>query len=671
MSKIYIKLAATNIKNSRQFYLPYLLTGILTAAMFYTIVSMQKNPGLAASGGGSDVQMILGFGIGVVIVFTAIFLFYTNSFIIKRRKKELGVYNILGMEKRHISKVLFWEIVFTILVAVGGGLLLGVVFNKLLTMLLYRLIGFASGIPFYISIDGIWMTILLFVGIYAMTLLYDFMQIKLSNPVELLHGGNVGEKEPKTKMLMTVFGAICLGTGYFISVTVQNPIDAMSLFFVAVILVILGTYALFTAGSIALLKCLRKNKKYYYKTKHFTTVSGMIYRMKQNAVGLGNICILSTMVLVILSTTVSMYLGVDDELNVRFPNEIQVKVSYDDIPQNTEEVYKYMKEAVEATGRTITYTEGYGHLELAVLHDGAGFVSRWDIADASYDFSKLATVMVLTRQSYQELTNEPIPQMGQGDMAIVGAPYYEQSTVSLMDEEYSVVESRELILSEYEHMMMGGGSYYMVVSDEAEVRRILERARARDQEGWGATQYKFSMAFDIDGTSEEKLACANNLSGAIEQISEKFGGSVYFEARQLSYDSFYRLYGALFFLGIFLGTMFLMVTVLIIFYKQISEGYDDKERFAIMEKVGMSNTEVKSAIRAQIQTVFLLPIVTAAIHVTAAFPIITKMLAMMNLTNKTLFAGCLIGTIVVFAIIYLAVFLLTSRSYYKIVGNQV
>lgn len=442
MSKIYIKLAATNIKNSRQFYLPYLLTGILTAAMFYTIVSMQKNPGLAASGGGSDVQMILGFGIGVVIVFTAIFLFYTNSFIIKRRKKELGVYNILGMEKRHISKVLFWEIVFTILVAVGGGLLLGVVFNKLLTMLLYRLIGFASGIPFYISIDGIWMTILLFVGIYAMTLLYDFMQIKLSNPVELLHGGNVGEKEPKTKILMTVFGAICLGTGYFISVTVQNPIDAMSLFFVAVILVILGTYALFTAGSIALLKCLRKNKKYYYKTKHFTTVSGMIYRMKQNAVGLGNICILSTMVLVILSTTVSMYLGVDDELNVRFPNEIQVKVSYDDIPQNTEEVYKYMKEAVEATGRTITYTEGYGHLELAVLHDGAGFVSRWDIADASYDFSKLATVMVLTRESYQELTNETMPQMVQGEMVIVGAPYYEQSTVSLMGEDYSVVESR-------------------------------------------------------------------------------------------------------------------------------------------------------------------------------------------------------------------------------------
>lgn len=211
----------------------------------------------------------------------------------------------------------------------------------------------------------------------------------------------------------------------------------------------------------------------------------------------------------------------------------------------------------------------------------------------------------------------------------------------------------------------------MIVSDAAELSRILEMARARDQEGWRATQYKFSMAFDIDGTSEEKLACANNLSGAIEQISEKFGGSVYFEARQLSYDSFYRLYGALFFLGIFLGTMFLMVTVLIIFYKQISEGYDDKERFAIMEKVGMSNTEVKSAIRAQIQTVFLLPIVTAAIHVTAAFPIITKMLAMMNLTNKTLFAGCLIGTIVVFAIIYLAVFLLTSRSYYKIVGNQV
>ena len=292
MSKgLFSKLAVTNIKNNKQFYVPYLLTGILTVGMFYIMCALAGNKGIEHMSGVRDLQMILNLGIGVIGIFSVIFLFYTNSFIIKRRKKELGIYSILGMEKKHIAGILFRETLFTMLISVGGGLVTGIVFNKLLTMLLCAMMKFETQIKFYVSTSGILWTAILFVGIYLLTYIYDLLQIKLANPIELLQGGHTGEKEPKTKAVMAILGVICLGAGYYIAITTKNPLQALTLFFVAVILVIVGTYLLFTAGSIALLKILRKNKRYYYQTKHFTSVSGMIYRMKQNAVGLSNICI--------------------------------------------------------------------------------------------------------------------------------------------------------------------------------------------------------------------------------------------------------------------------------------------------------------------------------------------------------------------------------------------
>ena len=291
MRKLYVKLAAVNIRNNRQLYLPYLLAGVFSAAMFYLVMSIQDNPGLEQMRGGAYVAVTLLLGVIIVGLFAAIFLFYTNSFIMKRRKRELSVYNILGMEKKHIARVLFLEMLFTAAVTIGGGLLFGIAFGKLMTMLLYRMTGFNQSVPFTISLTGCHHTLVLFGCIYAVTLFYNFMQIKLSNPMELLHSANAGEREPKTKVLLALIGAAALGGGYYLALTVADAVSAITMFFVAVLLVILGTYCLFTAGSIAVLKLLRKNKNYYYKSRHFTTVSGMIYRMKQNAVGLANICI--------------------------------------------------------------------------------------------------------------------------------------------------------------------------------------------------------------------------------------------------------------------------------------------------------------------------------------------------------------------------------------------
>lgn len=566
MRKLYVKLAAVNIRNNRQLYLPYLLAGVFSAAMFYLVMSIQDNPGLEQMRGGANVAVTLLLGVIIVGLFAAIFLFYTNSFIMKRRKRELSVYNILGMEKKHIARVLFLEMLFTAAVTIGGGLLFGIAFGKLMTMLLYRMTGFNQSVPFTISLTGCHHTLVLFGCIYAVTLFYNFMQIKLSNPMELLHSANAGEREPKTKVLLALIGAAALGGGYYLALTVADAVSAITMFFVAVLLVILGTYCLFTAGSIAVLKLLRKNKNYYYKSRHFTTVSGMIYRMKQNAVGLANICILSTMVLVTVSTTLCMYLGVEDALKRRFVHEVSVVSYYNAMPEHPEEV------------------------------------------DALAD-----------------------------------------------------------------------DSVFMIVPDREALGQIFTELKQNWDEERVSLQIKYNMAFDIDGTAEEKVAAENTLHAAITAYNDGHPSDdakdsysrTYVECRAQNRDEYYSLNGGLLFIGLFLGAMFLMVTVLIIFYKQISEGYEDKERYAIMEKVGMSNAEVKRSIRTQILTVFFLPIGAAVLHVVMAFPMIKWILAAFSLNNTALFALCVAVTALVFLLIYLLVFALTSRSYYKIVGNQV
>ncbi len=317
MGKLYIKLMTTNIKNGKRFYFPYILAGAVIVVLFYNMMAIYYNNGLSNMTGGQDIKMIMQFGTVVVVIFSFIFIFYTNSFIMKRRKKDIGIYNILGMEKRHIAMEIFIETMVIAIIVIVCGLFTGILFDKFLMMLLYKILGFETSIKFTISVTSICNSLIVFIILYSLTMVYNVMQVKLSNPIELLRGGSVGEKEPKTKILMAIIGFVCIATGYYIAITTEDPIGAIMLFFVAVVLVIIGTYSLFTAGSIAFLKILRNNKNYYYKKKHFTAVSGMIYRMKQNAAGLSNICILSTMVLVMVSATVCIYIGEEDIIDNR------------------------------------------------------------------------------------------------------------------------------------------------------------------------------------------------------------------------------------------------------------------------------------------------------------------------------------------------------------------
>lgn len=673
MNRLYARLAATNIKNNRQFYLPYLLTGTVAVAMFYLMTAMQDNPGLESLGSrATDIRIILSMGIVVVGVFVSIFLFYTNSFIMKRRKKELGVYNILGMEKKHIAKVLFLETVFSGAITMTGGLVFGIVFNKLLSMILYRMVAVDLNIPFYISDAGCMNTVKLFALIYAVTFLYNMMQIKLANPVELLHSSNTGEREPKTKILMTLIGVGTLGAGYYIALTTSNAVGAMNWFFCAVLLVIVGTYCLFTAGSIAVLKLLRRNKKFYYQTKHFTTVSGMLYRMKQNAVGLSNICILSTMVLITVSTTVSMYAGVEDSIKSRYPAEIYVAAYYNDVPKQEMQIAEMAKTSLKEAGRTITNEQAYMEASFAAMRNGNEIV-----CGATSDVADMTMAHLITKADYEALSGKTIGELKEGEIAVAMAPEIKESTVIFCGQEYVIKETCELPEYGEEAFSIVNGVCYLIVSDRTMLGEMFEILKNNWTNERVSPMISYVINLDIDGNAEEIDEAE---AAMIQRMTDWENGSTekedafsytYIETRRQNRAFFYSLYGSLLFLGLFLGTLFLMVTVLIIFYKQISEGYEDKERFAIMEKVGMSSDEVKRAIRSQVLMVFFLPLVVAVLHVIMAFPMVRRLLQMMALVNIKLFVVCVAGTALVFGIIYLIVFMLTSRSYYKIVGNQV
>lgn len=673
MNNLYRRLAVTNMKNNRQFYVPYLLAGIVSVMMFYSMRAMQGNDAMSSMRGGMHLVLILTMGLVVIGIFVSILLFYTNSFIMKRRKKELGIYNILGMEKRHIAKVLFWESLISYVCSVVIGLVAGILFQKLLMMLLYRLTGLEQKIRFSVSGYGCLQTIELFGLIYLAILIYDFMQVRLAKPVELLSGSNAGEREPKTKLLLAIVGVACIAGGYYIAITTEDIMKVLLLFLVAVLLVIIGTYALFTAGSIALLKMLRSNKKFYYQTRHFTAVSGMIYRMKQNAVGLANICILSTMVLVMISTTVSMYAGLNDELASRYNGDVSINVSYPSLPDQEERqaVRKALADCIKEQGRIITGQSAYADFYSIVNLNGNTIEVATDPGTAG-----MRLLHVFTRDDYEAMLGQEVMTLQQeNEVLLVSSDNLSYPQISLLGKTYQVAGIEPLSKdAAYMANLIDAGLIYVVVKDDAALEEVIDTYAKIYTEKTCLLNYE--LAFDLDGTPEQQKLVADTLRDKLTELSGDPSGEwgditgFSLESKQEGREDFLSINGGLLFLGLFLGSLFLMVTVLIIYYKQISEGYEDKERFAIMEKVGMSSSEVKTAITTQIRIVFFLPLVTAAIHLAAAFPMLSRLLAMLNLYQSSLFAMCLGATVLVFALIYLVVFKLTSRTYYHIVGEQ-
>lgn len=670
MGKLYFKLAKTNLSNNKPFYIPYIISSIITVAMLYMMSFLSDNKGLNKIMGADSLATIFRLGVGIIVIFSYIFLFYTNSFIIKRRKKEIGVYNILGMEKRHLSKVLFVETIYSAIISLVCGIIVGIAFSKFILMVSYGIIGIHKTVEFFVNIHGIILCVVSFGILFLLTFLYNFMQIKLANPIELLRGTNVGEREPKTKIFMTIVGVVCLAIAYYIAITTENPLNVLTLFFVAVLLVIIGTFALFTAGSIALLKLLRNNKKFYYNKRHFMAVSGMLYRIKQNAAGLASICILSTMVLVVISTTVSMYVGIQDELMARYPNDVCVTVDYNSVIDKSSEIEKAIFDEIDSA--EVKNKKAFSYLSVFVGQKGDGFTT--DKEHLSYQNSYL--FYILSKDDFIKIDNsfkDKIGNISKGEAVVVLNKKYDKKDIKIFGKNYKVNKSFEHTEDNdlYVISTLNGLGYIILDNDESvqELYDVQEKML-----GKGANYYTNKIRFDFkSGNKKQKAAAYKKIDNAVKKYfkenknDKKEISSYWVESRQENEQNFYLLYGGLFFLGIFLGTMFLMVTVMIIFYKQITEGYDDRERYQILEKVGMSSREVKDTIKSQIRIVFVLPIFAAAVHVTAAFPMVNRILKMLNLNNEKLFAGCLAATIIVFAVIYYLVFKVTSRAYYKIV----
>lgn len=661
----YLKLAAGNIKKNGKTYLPYIITCILTVAAYYIVKSLSVNPGLKKMIGNAAVSYLLSFGSWVVAVFALIFLFYTNSFLMKRRKKEFGVFHILGMEKKHLAVVLSWENIYVTFISLALGLGIGIALDKVMFLVITKLIEAEVPLGFFISIEAVGMTALLFAVIFLLIFLYSVRQIYKSNPIELLHAGNAGEKEPKTKWFMALLGILSLGAGYYIAVTTEDVMKSILVFFIAVLFVIAGTYLLFTAGSIALLKTLRRNKRYYYKTRHFTSISGMIYRMKQNAVGLANICILSTMVLVMVSSTTSLMFGMEDVIKARYPADFAVYVNEEEGKgeKAIEAVQSLQKEQHLHVAKEIQYT----YLSFSVYCDADDFqiISRND----SIHIAKTDSVQILCfvpLSDYNALMGEHKTLENGEAMIYSNRQSFGYPSFHLLGQEYKITEELDDFAGNGELDANIASTHFVIVPGMEEIRALSDKLQEVSQGTQPIGGIKQFYGFDSDAGREEQIAFYYAASGLFKGQSHEYSGRL--ESAAEARQGFIGLYGGFFFLGVFLGLLFTMAAVLIIYYKQISEGYDDKERFAIMQKVGMSHDEVKASIHSQILTVFFLPLIMAGIHVAAAVPMILKQLMIFNMYNTKLYIACTAACFLIFAVVYVLIYAVTARTYYRIVS---
>ena len=677
---LYPRLAGQNIIKNRRFFVPYGLTVLGTSAAFYIMSALVFDPGAKELRGYQYVQSMMVLGMFIAGLFTAAILFYTNSFLMKQRRRELGLYNILGMGKGNLARLLCYESLFIGGGGIVSGLLVGMLFHKLVTLFLYQMLRFDVPFGITISVPAIVLTAVIFVLLVLATLVVNLLRIRVSSPVQMLQSTSQGEREPRTKWLMTLVGILSLGAGYWIAITADDPISALAMYFLAVFLVILGTYCLFTAVSISVLKLLRANKKFYYQTSHFIGISGMLYRMKRNAVGLANICILSTMVMVMVSGTLSLYLGTGEIIDAQYPADVNLTAQYD--PLTTEEgeapfqgqpMLDRSVRALQDAGFAVADTDSIRYATFAVQQAGTGDFLLDFKTDLGPDAVR-RTIYFISAGTYTALTGEAAPTLAEGEVVVCGGESL-PDTITFRDGEMTATyqlagRAAEIPMffwtpDEYEPLCLVAGSEAAV--DEAYAMQHAAYANPYDMCWRGLIQIE-------GGTSEADVEALDGVfwgesglfAGPMEDVGYYYSLSV--DLKAAAEADGYAMAGGFLFLGIVLGVIFLMATVLIIYYKQVSEGYEDRRRFEIMQQVGLTRAEVRASIRSQVLMVFFLPIAVAAIHILFDFNMVVQLLELFSLRNVLLTALCTLDTVLVFFIVYGAVYLLTARTYYKIVS---
>ena len=669
---IFSRLAKQNIRNNKSTYIPYMITCIFCIAMIYMMEFLRDCPTLdQAVRQADEVRMIVFTGEIVVEIFCIIFLIYSNSFLMKRRQKEIGLYNILGLERNHIGIVMFLETIITSIGSLAGGVAAGIIGSKLALLLLLKLLHIPSVLGFYISVKGIFTCLFMFGIVFLMILFLNLAKIHLSRPVELLRGNNTGEKEPAAKWLMALIGFICLGAGYYLAVTTESPIKAITIFLLAVILVMAGTYLLFTAGSIVILKFLRRRKSFYYRTGNFISISGMLYRMKQNAIGLASICILSTGVLLMISMTVSIYFGMNDIMLNRYPYDVDMSVTSisEDECQTAIEAFE---KAIADNKVPVEKSVEEIYLDIVCSKNGDQILIK--PANTIRNSDSVLVLSLLNQAEYERLTGISA-NLNDGEIFAWYPSAVQKDSVTVDETEFTVkkwLDKNPLTCGED----AVSDNAVLVVTDEDfkkfdEMRTEMYKGVSSAPAGEDLTLH---LGLDITGSETDKIDFGTPVMEVVKDLKKNGGLSenswITSGIRQQEYESYYADNGSLLFIGIFLGSLFLMGTAMIIYYKQISEGYEDQKRFEIMQKVGLSRREVRSSVRRQILMVFFLPLLMAMLHITMAFPMIRRLLLLFGMTNTKLFIGCTAGTVLIFAVVYGLIYLMTARSYYHIVERK-
>ncbi len=672
----YPRLAWTGMKQNRRLYLPYLLTCTGITAMFYILMGLSVSSVLPQMSGGRSTALIMSLGSVVIAFFALIFLFYTHSFLIRRRSREFGLYNVLGMGKGNIARILLWETLLTYAGTTVVGLALGVALSKLAELGLMNLLRSQISYTFTVNAVSLLITLALFAAVHGLIFLHALWQLHRVSAVALLHSESVGEKPPRARWLLAVLGLALLGGAYWLAVSIREPLEALLWFFAAVLMVIAGTYLLFISGSVALCRALQKNPRYYYRPSHFVSVSSMAYRMKRNGAGLASICVLATMVLVMLSSTTCLYFGQEDAVNARYPHDIAVTVYGDEhLMDKTEleELRRGVESAVFNFGGEASNVAEYREVSLSGLLDGGNLIV--DAAGAyAMDSTHVIQVHFVPLEEYNAVTGQSLTlEDGQVYVAALRMDF-NADTLSVDGGMTRHVMKREITPLDGAAVADITPSLTVVVKD---FERFVPELQGylSDKYGWYPSAY-WNYGFDTDlpenqqaNTDDVTPNLTDALYAHLGRVSSDWGVGVSVESKAGNRADFYGTYGGLFFLGIMLSVVFLLAAVSIIYYKQICEGYEDQSRFDIMQKVGMTKRDIRRSINSQLLTVFFLPMALSGVHLCFAFPFIHKLLLLFNLSNTPLLIGTTVVSYVAFALLYTLAYKLTSNAYYHIVSG--
>lgn len=666
----YSKIAWEGICKNKRLYFPYIFTGAVMVMMYYILCFLKESSAISRMPGSSVITHVLPMGSVVIALFSFCFLFYTNSFLIKQRYREFGLYNILGMDKKNIRKVMVWETFFVAVFAIGCGLIIGMIFSKGAELVLLNLLNMEVDYKLSIGSDSFRRTPIVFGGIYLLLHMNSLLKVKKLKPLELMQSVKVGERIPKRNWIYGILGVIFLGIAYYLAVNITEPLAALASFFVAVIMVIIGTYLVFMSGSVVFCKLLQKNSNYYYKPNHFVSVASMVYRMKRNGAGLASICILLTMVLVMISSTTSLYFGEEDSLRNRCPKDVNISITFDEIEEISDTNLNQLRDNIRKhTGEKVDL-KGVRACEIPGLITQDGIIidveGQSNLSADSYN--NIGYLSVLSLEDYNSMMGVEATLGLEECFVYCDRLNYQWDTFTMeYGKTYRVKSQLKEFQVDSDTVAMMVPTVFLVVND---IYDFSEPVRDMENStGNSMMMYEWRCGFDMDTTEAENITSANlkEMFGIMQKENNEYFNSYLVENRDSMRRSFYDLNGSLFFLGIMLSIVFLFAAVLIIYYKQISEGYEDQGRFDIMQKIGMTQRDIRKSINSQMLTVFFLPLIFAGIHLLFAFPFISKIIMLFAMDNTVLMTTVTLICYGIFGVFYAIVYKITSNSYYRIV----